>query len=183
MPAAPSPSQSSALLLMGRILKAHGVRGEVKVIPETDDPTRFEALETVYLGPGPDDVRAFALEGVRYQTTAKGPLVMVRLRGIDDRDQADALRRLKVYADEADLPPLGEDEVYLHDLVGLDVVTEGGVEVGQIREVLELPAQPVYVVARPGRPDVMVPAVEAFVAAIEMEARRVVIRPIEGLLD
>ena len=174
---------ADALLIVGKVLRAHGVQGELKVAPETDDPQRFEALERVYVGGRPEGAREHAVEAVRYQPTKRGLVVLLRLADVASPEAVEALRGLWVYAREADLPPLEADEVFLHDLVGLDVVTEAGERVGTVRDVLEGSAHPLYLVARDGRPDVMIPAVPEFVADVDPDAGRLTIRPIEGLLD
>ncbi|QXD14693.1 ribosome maturation factor RimM [Rhodocaloribacter litoris] len=170
------------LLLVGRVYRAHGIRGEVKVIPETDDPERFTALATVYLGTTPERVVPHRIETVRFQQTRRGLLVVLKVEGVDTREAAEALRPLGVFASREDLPPLGEDEFFYSDLVGLRVVAEGeeGI-VGHVEDVLELPAHPVLLVRRPGGAEAMVPAVPAFIAAIDFDAGEVVVRPIEGL--
>ncbi|SHK09289.1 ribosome maturation factor RimM [Rhodothermus profundi] len=171
------------LLLMGYVARAHGVRGAFKVVPETDDPRRFEALETIYVGRSPESVRPVRLRRVQYQPTRRGLIVLLQVEEITDRDAAQALRGLRVYARQSDLPPLAEGEFFLHDLVGLRVETEAGELVGTVVEVLEMPAHLIYVVGRPGRPHAMVPDVDVFVRELDLEGRRLVIRPIEGLLD
>ncbi len=172
------------LLLVGRVGKTHGVRGEVKVIPETDDPERFAALETVFLGQQPEDAAPHSVASVRFQQSKRGLTIVLKLDGIETMEQAAALRRKAVFAFEEDLPPLADDEFFLHDLIGLDVVTEQGDQVGVVRDVLELPAHHIYVVARPDKPDAMIPAVPAFITEIDIHgAQRLVVRPIEGLLD
>lgn len=171
------------LLLIGRIWRAHGIRGELKVIPETDAPERFDELDVVYVGKGPDGTEPRRIEGVRLQHAKRGLTVVLRLEGVASREEADALRQYNVYADEADLPPLAADEIYLHDLVGLEVVTEEGEPVGTVGDVLQMPAHDVYLVHREGREDAMIPAVPEFVLDVDLEARRLVVRPIEGLLE
>ena len=168
---------------MGHVGKTHGVRGEVKVIPETDDPARFKALETVFLGPEPGQATPRTIASVRLQPTKRGPVAVLKFDGIDTIEQAATLRRQRVFARQEDLPPLADGEFFLHDFVGLDVVTDHGEPVGTVKDVLELPAHSVYVVMRPGRPDAMIPDVPAFIETVDMEGRRLVVRPIEGLLD
>jgi len=174
---------SDELLLMGYVARAHGVRGAFKVVPETDDPTRFETLETIYVGRSPETARPVRLQRVQYQPTRRGLIVLLQVAEVTDRDAAQALRGLRVYARQSDLPPLAEGEFFLHDLIGLRVETEAGETVGTVVEVLEMPAHLIYVVGRPGRPHAMVPDVEVFVRELDLEGRRLVIRPIEGLLD
>ncbi len=111
-------------------------------------------------------------------------MVVLKFEGIETMEQAARLRRQAVFALEEDLPLLNDDEFFLHDLIGLDVVTEQGEAVGAVKDVLELRAHCVYVVARPGKPDAMIPAVSAFIVDVDLDgAHRLVVRPIEGLLD
>ena len=180
--ASPTPGPQT-LLLMGRIGKPHGVRGEVKVIPETDDPGRFEDLDTCYVGPGPENAAPHAVASVRFQQSKHGITVILSLEDVADRDEAAGMRGLLVYAHRDALPPLDDDEFFIYDLIDLDVVTTSGTPVGTIVDVLDLPGHAIYVVARPGRPEAMIPAVPEFIEEVDFDEGRVVIRPIEGLLD
>ena len=172
-----------SLLLVGTCGPPHGVRGEIKVIPETDDPERLADLAQVFVGPSPERTRAYAVEAVRLHPTKRGVVALVCFERIADRDAADALRGLGVYAAESDLPALDEGEVFLHDLIGLDVVTEDGEPVGTVKDVLTGIAQDLFVVQRDGQPDALVPDVDAIVTEIDLDAERITIRPPEGLLD
>ena len=176
-------NESESLLLVGRIFRAHGVHGEVKVVPETDSPERFEDLPAVFTGRTAGTAERRKIESVRLQPSKGGAVVVLKMEGVDSRDDADALRRMLVFADIDELPALEEDEYFIHDLIGLDVLLEDGAHVGVVENVLELPAQDVLVVSREGRPDAMVPVVEEFVVDIDVEKARIVIRPIEGLLE
>lgn len=178
----PAPPTSDDLLLIGRAVREHGVHGELKVVPETDDPERFEAIETVFVGKTPETARPRAVRSVRYQTTKRGLLVVLALEGVETREAAQGLRGHGLYADAADLPPLEDDELYLHDLIGLRAETEDGESVGTVVDVLETPAHLTFRIQRPGREDALVPAVPAFVAEMDVEAGRLVLTPIEGLL-
>ena len=153
------------------------------MIPETDDPKRFADLETVFVGKEPNVAASRTVVSVRFQSTKRGTVVVLKLDGVDTREAADLLRRQSVFAREEDLPPLADGEFFLHDLIGLNVVTDQEDGVGTVKEVLELPANNVYVVARAGRPDALIPAVPAFIDEVDIEAGRLVVRPIDGLLD
>lgn len=172
-----------SLLLVGTVGRPHGVLGEVKVVPETDDPERLRALERVFVGDAPERAEERAVESLRFQPTRRGLTALVRLAGISGRDAADLLRGLNVYAAETDLPPLDEGEVFLHDLIGLAVVTDEGDEVGTVTDVLTGGAQPLLVVKRDGKPDALVPDVDEIVTDVDLDAERITIRPPEGLLD
>ena len=182
-PSAAHEASAGELLVIGRVWRAHGVQGEVKVIPETDEPERFEALERVYIGSQAETAKAYAVESVRYQQTKRGVVVLLKLADVQTPEAVEALRQSLVFAAESDLPPLEADEFFLHDLVGLAVVTEAGEAVGTVRDVMEMPGHPLFVIEREGQPDAMIPAVAEFVTDVDAEAGRVTIRPIEGLLE
>ena len=120
---------------------------------------------------------------VGWHLTQRGLLAILKLEGIDDREAAEALLKQTVYALEDELEPLAEDEYFLHDLPGLTVVAEDGAPVGVVRDILELPAQPVLVVAREGLPEAMIPLVPEFIVDIDFDGARIVVHLIEGLLD
>ena len=177
----PSPTPDS-LILMGRIARVHGLRGEVKVWPITDDPQRLMDLERVFVGPEEHEAVPFRVEQARLQPTKRGPLVLLRLGEVTTRAAAEAFDRMLVYAAEADLP-LEDDEIFVHDLIGLAVETESGERIGVLREVMALPAHDVLVVERADAPDALVPDVPEFVIEADPAEGRIVIRPIDGLLD
>jgi 16S rRNA processing protein RimM len=179
-PDSPAPE---TLIRLGRIFRPHGVRGELKIAPDMEDPTRFEALDAVYVGPNPGRVTKRCIDSIRYQETKRGITVILQLEGITDRRDAEVITKQHLYAPEDALPPLEEDELFVHDLIGLTVVTEDGNEVGMVSNVLPHPAHDVYVVHRPGQPEQMIPAVDEFIVAIDLDAEQIVIRPIEGLLN
>jgi 16S rRNA processing protein RimM len=176
------------LLLIGRIGRPHGVRGELKVQPITDDPGRFEELDRVFVGFDPATAAPIEVDGVRYQYPSGETIVLLALAGVDDRDAADALRNANVYAAAQDLP-LGADEMFLHDLIGLTVFRTDdagrpvGEPIGSVRDVMEGAAQDLIVIARPGQPDALLPDVPEFVIEVDTEAGRLMVRPPVGLLE
>jgi 16S rRNA processing protein RimM len=193
-PSDPSPDASpsspdyadvapEAMVQVGFVFRAHGMKGELKINPEhTDDPARFEELDTVYLGRNPRAVTRHTIASVRYQKTKRGTTVILGLADVTSRSDAEAVVKQKVFADEADLE-LADDEIFIHDLVGLSVVTEAGETLGTVANYMEMPAQDVFVVRRPEAGEAMIPAVEDFIVDIDLDGGRLVVRPIEGLLD
>ncbi|MFB6247116.1 MAG: ribosome maturation factor RimM [Salinibacter sp.] len=172
-----------AMVQVGFVFRAHGIDGELKVNPEhTDDPARFEELDTVYLGRSPHAVTRHAIASVRYQETKRGTTVILGLADVASRSDAEAVMKQKVFADEADLE-LADDELFIHDLVGLTVVTEAGEALGTVANYMEMPAQDVFVVHQPEAGEAMIPAVEDFIVDIDLDEGRLVVRLIEGLLD
>jgi len=193
MPSAPNPEPDSspeyadvapeAMVQIGFVYRAHGMQGELKVNPEhTDDPARFEELSSVYLGRSPRAVTRHEIASVRYQETKRGTTVILGLADVESRSDAEAVMKLNVFADEEALE-LADDELFIHDLVGLAVVTEEGEPLGTVANYMEMPAQDVFVVRRPNHGEAMIPAVEDFIVAIDLDEERLVVRPIEGLLD
>jgi 16S rRNA processing protein RimM len=171
------------LIRMGQIFRPHGVKGELKINPETEDPERFETLETLYVGrdAATAEATAHAVENVRYQQTKRGVTVILKLAAVDTRDAAEAITKQFVFADENDLD-LADDELFVHDLVGFDVVTEDGERIGMLSNVMKMPAQDLYVVHRPGQSEALIPAVEDFVVDLDLDEECLVVRPIDGLL-
>ncbi len=177
------PGPADTLLRLGRIYRAHGLSGEVKVIPETDDPTQFEALPTLYVGQTPDTARPANVQGVRYQHARKGLLVLLKLETVASREAAEALRGALLYAPAEAAGNLARDEFSWRDLTGFAVVEENGDRIGMVEEVLTYPGQDILVIARERQPSAMAPAVPEFVVAIDPEAKQITLRIIEGLLD
>jgi 16S rRNA processing protein RimM len=178
-----SQAVGDKLFEVGRVVRAHGVLGEIKVAPEVDDPSVFEGFSEIYLGPGPNRAVPTPVVSVRFQPTQRGTLVILKLDGVGTREAAEALVKLNAYALDEALEPLAEDEFFLHDLPGLTVVAEDGARIGVVRDILELPAQPVLVVERAALPEVKIPLVPEFIVDIDFEGARIVVHVIEGLLE
>lgn len=173
----------TALVQVGFVFRPHGMDGELKIDPSsTDDPARFEELPFVFLGAQPHRVTKHAIASVRYQQTKRGVTVILGLEGIDDRDDAEAVAKFKVFATEEALE-LGDDELFAHELVGWDVVTEDEMVLGTVANLMEMPAQEMFVIRTPEDEEKMIPAVQDFILALDEEEERVVVRPIDGLME
>jgi 16S rRNA processing protein RimM len=173
-------------LLVGRVVKAHGVTGEVVVDVHTDDPAdRFASGNTLRAKPS----RGRGVEGSFVIATARehGGRLLVRLAGVDSRDGADALRGSLFVVDSDDLPPIDESDTYYdHQLEGLQVRTTTGQDVGIVAEVLHTAAGELLAVHRTDGDEtreVLVPFVNAIVTSVSLDDRMVEIDPPEGLLD
>jgi 16S rRNA processing protein RimM len=170
------------LVRVGYIFRPHGVKGELKVKPETDDPAQFESFETVFVGPDAVAVAELGVESVRYQESKRGLTVILRLDEIDTRETAQSIVKQWVFVPEDDLD-LTDAEVFIHDLIGLDVVDEEGEPVGMVSNLMELPGHDVLVLRRTDGREALVPLVEDFVIEIDLDAERIVVRLIEGMID
>ncbi|MBA6437697.1 MULTISPECIES: ribosome maturation factor RimM [Streptomyces] len=166
-------------LVVARIGRAHGIKGEVTVEVRTDEPE-------LRLGPGavlatePASAGPLTIESGRVHSGR----LLLRFEGVRDRNAAEALRNILLIA-EVDPEELPEDpeEFYDHQLIDLDVVTVDGTEVGRISEISHLPYQDLLVVKRPDGGEVMIPFVSEVVPEIDLEEQRAVIDPPPGLLD
>lgn len=169
-------------LVVGRVVKAHGVTGELAVDVRTDDPEgRFVAGAVLRGRPSRGGAeREFVIESVR----AHGDRMLVRLQGVGDRDAADALRGTLFLVDSAELPPIEDpDEFYDHQLEGMAVSTTGGQPVGTVAEVLHTAAGELLAVRDPDGAEVLVPFVSAIVVSVSLADNAIEIDPPEGLLE
>ncbi len=168
-------------LTVGRVVKAHGITGELVVDIRTDDPELRFAPGSVLRAKGSDRrERIYTVETVR----PHGSRLLLRLSGVADRDGADSLRGNVFVIDSADLPPIDEaDTYYDHQLEGLRVRTTAGVELGTVTEVLHTAAGELLAVKRDQAPELLVPFVSAIVTSVSLEDGVVDIDPPDGLLD
>ena len=165
------------MVVVGRIGRPHGVRGEVTIAPSTDDPeARFAVgsqLSTAPASRGPLTVTGFR---------RSGRMLVLAFDGFADRDAAETLRGVAVTVDASTLPvPDDPDEFYDHQLIGLAVQDAGGAALGEVVDVLHPPAAPVLTVRRPDGSDELVPFVSAIVPVVDLEAGRLVVDPPDGM--
>ena len=167
-------------LVVGRVVKAHGVTGELVVDVRTDDPeTRFAPGTSLRARPKGGTERRLVVDSAR----PHGGRLLVRLDGVADRDSADALRGALFLVDSAELPPIEDpDEFYDHQLEGLRVRTTAGADVGTVAEVLHTAAGELLSVRTEDR-EVLVPFVGAIVTSVSLADQVIEIDPPEGLLD
>ncbi|MBT2392991.1 ribosome maturation factor RimM [Streptomyces maoxianensis] len=166
-------------LVVARIGRAHGIKGEVNVEVRTDEPE-------LRLGPGavlatdPATAGPLTIETGRVHSGR----LLLRFEGVRDRSAAEALRNTLLIA-EVDPEQLPEDpeEFYDHQLMDLDVVLADGTEIGRISDISHLPSQDLFIVERPDGSEAMIPFVEEIVTEIDLENQRAVIDPPPGLID
>jgi len=165
-------------MAVGAIVKVFGVRGDVIVQPMTDFPGRLRRARALWIG---TDTHA-ALE-TRVERVAVSPRgIRLKLRGIDDRSAAEGLRGKLLFIDEGHAAPLKKGEFFVHDILGLTVRSETGVDLGTVADVLRYPASDVYVVRGPAG-EIMIPAVREFVLSVDIAARTMTVRLIEGMTE
>ncbi|RVX37732.1 16S rRNA processing protein RimM [Nonomuraea polychroma] len=164
-------------LVVGRIGRPHGVRGEVTVEVLTDDPERRFAVGTS-ITTDPADTGPLVVAGRRWHKD----ILLVSFEGVSDRDVAEELRGTMLVIDSAEVEPLDDpDEFHDHQLIGLAVETVAGDPVGEITDVLHH-GQDLLVVRRKGADEALIPFVKALVPEVDLEGGRLVVDPPEGLL-
>lgn len=166
------------LIEIGEIVRAHGIRGEVKAVSHTGRTDRFTFLDSVYIE-GPSHSGEWK-KILHVQSGLKHAIL--RLEGVSTRNQAEALRGCVIRMRREDLPGLSGGVYYVSDIVGFEVTAAGRGRVGVLKDVLAMPAQDVLVIATEGG-EIMVPAVEAYVKAVDVSNKEIRIEPIDGLLD
>ena len=167
------------LIVVGRLGRPQGIKGELTVEVRTDDPDdRFapgKVLQTDPAERGPVTVADARRQG-RY--------LVVQLEGVDDRNQAELLRDTLLLVDTKDLPPLAdEDEYYDTQLIGLRAELQDGAVLGEVSDVLHLPGGDVLVVKRPHGAEALIPFVKAIVPTVDLDGGTLRIEPPEGLLE
>src|SRR5271154_3812712 len=159
---------SSALIQLGFVGAPYGVRGWVKLRSHTDPPERLLEHRNLMLG------RDSLWQNYRIEASGRsGGALTVKLTGVEDRDQAQALRGAQVCVPRSELPPRDDKDFYRADLVGCEVVNLEGVELGTVRHFMETPAQVLMVVR--GAQEIWIPAVPQHLRRVDLQARRVVV--------
>ena len=170
------------LIKVGFLFRPHGVSGELKVKPETSDPTQFEVFDRVWIGPKSDSCIAHDIASVRYQQTKRGTTVILQLDGVDSRDDAEMITKQSVFVPEDELL-IDDDELLLHDLIDLEVVTTEGEAFGTVTDVVEHPAHLTLMIRRHDGPEAMIPFVDDFVANVDLDVGTLTVELIDGLVE
>jgi 16S rRNA processing protein RimM len=170
-------------LVVGQIVRPHGIRGEVIVDVRTDEPERRYASGSV-ISTDPGSAGPLIVEQAKRHAAAGPGRLIVAFQGVYDRSAAEGLRRVLLCVDSADVPPSDDpDEFNDHELVGLAAVTPDGEELGEVTRIEHAPASDLLVLRRPGGASALVPFVKAIVPEVDLAGRRVVVTPPPGLLD
>lgn len=154
----------SEYILIGQVLRPQGIKGIVKVRPDTDDPRRYEALTQVYLKKGAE----YAAVSVS-DVSVRDDGVYLRLNGAQTRDDAEKQRDLMLYVDRAHAVELKENETFICDLIGCKAVDTKGNELGTVRDVLQPGGNDVYVIETP-KGQMLLPALKFVIPSVDVEA-------------
>ena len=164
------------LLKVGVITTTHGIRGEVKVYPTTD-ADRFLDLEYVLLDTGREK-RKLEIENVKYFKN----LVILKFRGIDNINDIEMYKKRELWIPREEGQELGEDEYYIADLLGMNVVLEDGTEFGTLKDVMETGANDVYIINSKEHGEVLLPAIKECILNVDLESNTMTIHLMKGLI-
>lgn len=165
------------LLQVGVITSTHGVRGEVKVFPTTDDAARFKQLKHVLLDTG-REMKPLEIQGVKFFKQ----FVILKFKGIDNINDIERYKRCPLLVERKDAVKLKEDEYFIADMIGIQVETEDGEVFGTLKDVMETGANDVYVIDTEEHGEVLVPAIKECILDVDVEKRKMTIHLMDGLI-
>jgi len=162
---------------IGQITNAHGLKGEVKVYPLTDNLKRFSKLKSIFMLQG-DEYKVVDITSVKYLKE----FVILKLVGIDSMDNALKLKNQYVFIDRARAVKLPKDTYFISDLIGIEVVTDKGINLGKVTSVFPTGSNDVYEVKAEDGKTVLLPAIGDVILNIDIENKKMLVNLIEGLL-
>lgn len=165
-------------LQVGVITQTHGIKGEVKVFPTTDDANRFKKLKEVVLDTGKERLN-MEIESVKFFKK----YVIVKFKGYDPINDVEKYKNAKLWITRDKAVKLAKDEYFVADLIGIQVVTDDGEAFGVLKDVLATGANDVYIVTRPDQSEVLLPAIKECIRNIDMEQGCMTVHIMDGLLD
>lgn len=165
------------MLQVGVITQTHGVRGEVKVFPTTDDVNRFKKLKQVILDTGKETM-PLEIQSVKFFKQ----FVILKFKGIDNINDIEKYKRCSLYVTREHAVPLEEDEYFIADMIGMEVCTEDGNIFGTLKDVIETGANDVYVIENAEHGEVPVPAIKECIRSVDIEKGQMMIHLMDGLI-
>ena len=160
------------LIKIAKIVSAHGLNGEVKIFPYTDDLKGFKEYNEIYID-------GEELEIVSQKIASK--FIVLKLKGFDYIDDVKRLIDKDVFIDKAQMPSLDEGEYYIHELIAMEVYSEADELIGTVKDVMETSANHVLVVDHDGK-EALIPFVKAFIKELDLKRRKIKVKLIEGIL-
>jgi 16S rRNA processing protein RimM len=163
-------------LRVGVISSTHGVRGEVKVFPTTDDPNRFKELKEVLLDTG-KDLMPLEIEGVKFFKQ----MVILKFKGIDNINDIEKYRGKDLLVTRENAVKLEKDEYFIFDLIDSEVYTEEGEKLGRLAEILSTAANDVYIVKTEQGKEILIPSIKECILDVDVENKKITVHLLEGL--
>ena len=165
------------LLQVGVISSTHGVRGEVKVYPTTDDALRFKSLKKVILDTGKEQL-PLEIQNVKFFKQ----FVILKFKGIDNINDIERYKHCPLLIEREDAVPHEEDEHFIADMIGMQVVTEDGKQFGTLKDVMETCANDVYIISSEEHGEVLLPAIKECILDVDEEEGKMTVHLMDGLI-
>lgn len=165
------------LLQVGVITQTHGVRGEVKVFPTTDDAQRFKQLKQVILDTGKEHL-PLEIQSVKFFKQ----FVILKFKGIDNINDVERYKRCPLMVTRENAVKLEEDEYFIADMIGMSVMTEDGEKFGTLKDVIETGANDVYIIDSIAHGEVLVPAIKECILDVDVEGQKMIVHLMDGLI-
>ncbi len=169
------------LFQVGAITQTHGIKGEVKVFPMTDDVSRFKNMKEILLDAGREGYINLEVESARPQKN----LVILKFKGIDNINDVEKYKGKGLYVTKENRVKLKKDEYFIADLIGLDVYTDNNSDIvfGQVTDVISTGANDVYEIMCSDGKEVLIPAIKECIKSVDVEAGRIDIHLLKGLVE
>ena len=164
-------------LEIGQIVNTNGLKGTLKVRPLTDDITRFEDLETIYIQKHKELVE-FTIQEVKYNKN----MVLLKLEGIDDITEAEKYKNFYIKINREDAVELEEDSYFIVDIIGCEVYTESQELLGKVIDVFPTGSNDVYTVKNSEGKEILLPAIEDVIKDVDIKNKKIIIHLLEGLI-
>ena len=161
---------------VGQIVNTFGIKGFLKVKPFTDEITRFEELKTVYICKK-DEMKQVEIEEVKYHKE----MVLLKVKGIEDKTQAEMVKGLFLKIDRKDAKKLPKDTYFIADLIGLEVYTDEGELLGKVEDIFNAGASDIYVVKNELGKQILLPSIKEVLKEIDLEKEKIIVHLIKGL--
>jgi len=163
---------------IGKIVNVHGLRGEIRVMPITDDPSRFDLLDSIEVFNNSTS-QTYQLKNIRPHKT----LLVIQLEGVEDRNAAEALVGSVIKVPRSQALPLEDDEYYQKDLLDMSVVSEHGEDLGTLVQIIETGANDVYVVRPESGKDLLIPAIKECILSVNLAENKMIVHLMKGLRE
>lgn len=165
-------------LRVGIISSTHGIKGEVKVFPTTDDSSRFKKLKQVILNTGKDEL-VLEIDGVKFFKK----FVILKFKGIDNINDVLQYKGMELYVTRENAQKLRRNEYFISDLIGIHIIEDTGRNLGILKDVLETGANDVYIVELHNGKELLIPAIKQCILSVDIENQEMKVHLLEGLLE
>lgn len=165
-------------LAVAKITACFGVKGKLRVQLFSKDDLHLNGVKKIRIGHEDSDTEGAELNTVEYQQKS----VVISVEGVNDRTGAESLVGKLIFLDKSSISPPQTGKYYVHDIIGCEVFSVDGERLGQITDVLKLPSHDIWEVTS-GPKNILIPAVKNFIRGVDIKSRKIIIDPIEGLLD